>query len=157
MSGARNVLALALALCATPGTADPLTDLLNRIFRPAPGPVVNYRPTTAAKRPAAPVSRLAGASSMVASYYGAGERLNAYTASGERFRPGGFTAAHRTLPMGARLHVCHRGCVVVRINDRGPAAWTGRSLDLARGAAAAIGMTDEGVARVGVTVLGSRE
>jgi rare lipoprotein A len=30
------------------------------------------------------------------------------------------TAAHRTLPFGSRVTVCHYGCVVVRINDRGP-------------------------------------
>ena len=69
------------------------------------------------------------------------------TASGEKFKPNGLTAAHRTLPLGTRLRVCHRGrCVVCRVNDRGPAGWTGRSLDLAAGTARAIGMT--GVARV---------
>jgi len=68
------------------------------------------------------------------------------TASGERFHPNGLTAAHRTLPLGTRLRVCHRGrCVVCRVNDRGPFV-KGRSLDLAAGTARAIGMT--GVARV---------
>jgi rare lipoprotein A len=68
------------------------------------------------------------------------------TANGERFNPNGMTAAHRSLPFGTRLRVCHHGrCCVVRINDRGP--WiAGRSLDLASGAARAIGMT--GVASV---------
>ena len=46
------------------------------------------------------------------------------------------TAAHRTLPMGTRLRLTYAGrSVVVRINDRGPAVWTGRSLDVSRGAA----------------------
>lgn len=92
---------------------------------------------------------------MIASYYGGGgrERLNALTASGERFNPEGFTAAHRTLHFGTRLQVCYRGCVTVRVNDRGPAASTGRSLDLSRGAARAIGLTRIGFAAVSVTVL----
>lgn len=88
----------------------------------------------------------ARAESTVASYYGSesGHR----TASGERFNPNGLTAAHRTLPFGTRLRVCYRGCVVVRVNDRGPARWTRRSLDLSKGAARAIGMLHVGVARV---------
>lgn len=86
---------------------------------------------------------------MVASYYGSesGNR----TANGERFNPSGMTAAHRTLPFGTRLRVCYRGaCVVVRISDRGPAKWTGRQLDLSKGAARTIGMLRVGVARVQV-------
>lgn len=78
---------------------------------------------------------------VLTSWYGGGERLNHHTASGEVFRPHGLTAAHRSLPLGTRLRVCYRGCVVVRVNDRGPSVRTGRSLDLARGAAAAIGLT----------------
>jgi rare lipoprotein A len=89
------------------------------------------------------------ATHMRASYYGAesGRR----TASGERFNPNRLTAAHRTLPFGTRLRVCYRGCVVVRISDRGPAKWRGRSLDLSRGAAARIGMLHVGVAMVEVS------
>jgi rare lipoprotein A len=89
------------------------------------------------------------ATTMVASYYGSesGNR----TANGERFNPSGMTAAHRTLPFGTRLRVCYRErCVVVRISDRGPAKWTGRQLDLSKGAARAIGMLHVGVARVNV-------
>lgn len=67
------------------------------------------------------------------------------TASGERFDPDGLTAAHRTLPFGTRVRVCHDGCVVVRINDRGPARWTGRELDLARGAFVRIAPLSAGV------------
>lgn len=91
----------------------------------------------------------AHAEKMRASYYGSesGNR----TASGERFRPSGLTAAHRTLPFGTVLRVCLAGrCVVVRVSDRGPAKWTGRSLDLSKGAAAAIGMLRVGVASVEV-------
>ncbi len=88
------------------------------------------------------------AETMVASFYGSesGNR----TANGERFHPGGMTAAHKTLPFGTRLRVCLHGCVVVRINDRGPFI-RGRSLDLSSGAARAIGLTGRGVGRVQVT------
>ena len=87
-----------------------------------------------------------GAETMRASYYGSGSR----TASGERFHPNAMTAAHRKLPFGTRLRVCYRGCVVVRVTDRGPARWTHRSLDLSKGAAARIGMLRVGVANVSV-------
>ena len=53
------------------------------------------------------------------------------------------TAAHRTLPFGAEVRVCHRGCVVVRINDRGPFV-RGRHIDLTPAAARAIGLEDVG-------------
>jgi rare lipoprotein A len=68
------------------------------------------------------------------------------TANGERFRPDGLTAAHRSLPFGTRLRVTYAGrSVVVRINDRGPAVWTGRCLDLSRGAGRVLGMIKSGV------------
>jgi len=90
----------------------------------------------------------AGGSLIYASYYQSGYR----TASGERFNPNGFTAAHRTLPFGTRLQVTNLRngrSVVVRINDRGPFV-RGRSLDLARGAAFAIGMRGTGPVRIAV-------
>lgn len=87
-----------------------------------------------------------------ASYYGpeSGNR----TANGERFNPDGISAAHRTLPFGTRVRVTYRGrSVVVRINDRGPAKWTSRCIDLSRGAARAIGMISAGVGTVTLEVL----
>lgn len=89
----------------------------------------------------------AHAESLLASYYGSesGHR----TASGEPFRPSGLTAAHRSWAFGTVLRVCFRGCVVVRINDRGP--YSGRrGLDLSHGAAERIGLVGPGVARVSV-------
>jgi len=66
------------------------------------------------------ISSAAIAQSGIASVYAyAGEK----TASGERAHPGGFTAAHRTLPFGTRVRVTNKSngrSVVVRINDRGP-------------------------------------
>lgn len=87
------------------------------------------------------------AGNMVASWYAEGAR----TANGERFRPDGLTCAHRTLPFGTMLRVTYRGrSAVCRVNDRGPFI-RGRSLDLSRGTARAIGMA--GVASVEVEVL----
>jgi len=79
-----------------------------------------------------------------ASYYHTGH----HTANGERFHPDGFTAAHRSLGFGTILDVMfgHRR-TRVRINDRGPFI-AGRNLDLSRGAARALGMTNQGVAKV---------
>lgn len=84
---------------------------------------------------------------MVASYYGteSGNR----TANGEHFDGTSLTAAHRTLPFNTKLRVTYRGkSVTVRINDRGPAKWTGRNLDLSQAAAAKLGMIRVGVAKV---------
>jgi len=84
-----------------------------------------------------------------ASYYGrelAGNR----TASGERFNPHGFTAAHRTLPLGTKLrvtNVANGRSVIVRVNDRGP--FVGRRLiDVSLGAAQEIQMVRSGTAQV---------
>lgn len=86
-----------------------------------------------------------GQATAKASWYARGAR----TASGEAFDPDGLTAAHRTLAFGTRLRVCHVDrCVEVRVNDRGPAAWTGRELDLSRAAFAAIAPLGAGVVEV---------
>lgn len=86
-----------------------------------------------------------------ASYYSSGAR----TASGERFDQNGFTAASRTLPFGTRLHVTNPvtgRSVIVRINDRGPFV-RGRDLDLAKGAAEALGMIAQGTAKLTIVQL----
>jgi rare lipoprotein A len=65
------------------------------------------------------------------------------------------TAAHPTLPFGTLLRVTnlenHRSAVV-RVNDRGPFV-DGRILDLSLAAARALGIADEGVARVRLQAL----
>ncbi len=94
----------------------------------------------------------AHAETTLASFYHEGQR----TATGERFRPDGLTAAHRSLPFGTRVRVTNLATgrsVNVRINDRGPAAWTGRGLDLSRGAARAVGMIRAGVVHVAYQVV----
>jgi len=68
-------------------------------------------------------------------------RCGSRTANGERVNCAAMTAAHRTLPFGAEVRVCHRGCVVVRINDRGPFV-RGRHIDLTPAAARAIRLED---------------
>lgn len=80
----------------------------------------------------------------IASIYGGSDGLCGHrTASGERFNCAALTAAHRTLPFGTQLVVCHHGCVTVRINDRGP--WVrGRQIDLSPAAARAIGLYKTG-------------
>jgi rare lipoprotein A len=76
----------------------------------------------------------------IASVYGyTGSR----TASGERTRPSGLTAAHRTLPFGTRVRVTNKRngrSVVVRINDRGPFV-RGRVIDLTPAGAHALGFS----------------
>jgi rare lipoprotein A len=80
----------------------------------------------------------------VASIYGGSDGLcGSRTANGERFNCGAMTAAHRTLPFGTMVRVCHNGCVVVRINDRGPFV-RGRHIDLSPAAARAIGLPNTG-------------
>lgn len=91
-----------------------------------------------------------------ASFYGGGkgERLARHTANGEVFRSHGLTAAHRSLRFGTHVRVSRGGrAVVVRINDRGPAKWTGRCIDLSYGAARRLGMVGVGVAPVRLQVL----
>ena len=146
---------------------------------PAPPPVrmpVHARPPAAASASAAPAAAPAPADAPpaaeapatepegewlgrgLASWYGPslhGRR----TASGERFDRYEFTAAHRTLPFGAR--VCVRSvltgkAVVVRINDRGPFA-PGRVIDLSQAAAQELGMVGLGIKPVELWNLGPDE
>lgn len=87
----------------------------------------------------------------VASWY----KMGKVTANGERFNPGGLTAAHRTLPFGTRVLVTNLRNgrkVMVRINDRGPFI-KGRIIDLAYGAARKIGLHHSGIARVKLKIV----
>src|SRR5579871_5989812 len=61
---------------------------------------------------------------------------------------GALTAAHRTWPFGSKVRVTdmrNGRSILVRINDRGPEAWTGRVIDLSLGAARALNMIQVGV------------
>ena len=87
-----------------------------------------------------------------ASWYG-GWHQGRPTSSGERFDQNAMTAAHANLPLGSRVRVTLRDTgrsVVVTINDRlPPKRW--RVIDLSRGAAARLGMVDQGLGDVTLT------
>ena len=80
---------------------------------------------------------------MASVYGGRDGYCGSRTANGERVNCSAMTAAHRRLPFGTRVRVCHSRCVTVRINDRGP--WVrGRDIDLSPAAARAIGLDGTG-------------
>lgn len=92
----------------------------------------------------------------LASWYGR-HHAGRLTASGERFRTSGMTAAHRSLAFNTVLRVTNLGTgkvVKVRVNDRGPYV-RGRIIDLSAAAAAALGITEDGVAEVRLEVYAS--
>lgn len=75
------------------------------------------------------------------------------TASGQIFRQYKKTAAHKTLPFGAKVKVTNLSngkSVKVRINDRGPFV-AGRIIDLSKKAARKLNMVDAGVSNVKIT------
>lgn len=85
----------------------------------------------------------------MASWYGAAFH-DRRTASGETFDMNDLTAAHRTLPFGTQIKVRNprnNREVVVRVNDRGPFTG-GRSIDLSKAAANALGILNRGTAQV---------
>jgi rare lipoprotein A len=85
----------------------------------------------------------------ISSYYWEDKRV----ATGARFDPDGMTAAHRTMPFGATIHVTNlssgRSASII-VNDRGPYV-KGRILDLSRGSARALQV--HGLARVRIDVV----
>lgn len=91
-----------------------------------------------------PGAQAAGQTCGEASWYGKESCVNKWdcrTANRERYTGNDMTAAHRTLPFGTKIRVTFKGkSVTVRINDRGPAGWTGRVLDLSEAAAKKIGL-----------------
>jgi rare lipoprotein A len=93
----------------------------------------------------------------LASFYHENQRV---ACGGERFNPNGLTAAHRTLPCGTMVEVTNKRngrSVMVQINDRGPARWTHRIIDLSRQAGAAIDMLKAGVVPVTVETVRPRD
>lgn len=94
-----------------------------------------------------------------ASWYGSGF-FHHVRADGERYRRNELFAAHRTYPIGTKLHVVnlrnHRS-IDVTVRDRGPyvrkhGKYT-RGLDLSWRAAGLLGMRDEGIALVAYNVV----
>lgn len=130
---------------ADPLTADPITAIAEPESVAIPTPPEPPKPV---------VPLVISTHSGEASWYGPGFYGNR-TASGEVFRPGTMTAAHRTLPFGTRVRVTNLWNgrkAVVRINDRGPFAGD-RVIDLAHGAASELGLTSSGIAQVRLEVL----
>ena len=95
----------------------------------------------------------AEADTALASWYGPGFHGQT-TASGEVYDAYGYSAAHKTLPLGTELTVSYAGrSVDVVVNDRGPYSG-GRDLDLSQGAAEYLGLTAAGVDYVDYEVAG---
>jgi rare lipoprotein A (peptidoglycan hydrolase) len=89
---------------------------------------------------------------MLASWYGGPDGFLGQTmACGGTLHAGSMVVAHRTLPCFTRISVCYRGrCVRAVVQDHGPAAWTGRDIDLGPGVARALGFGGVGLVRVAV-------
>jgi peptidoglycan lytic transglycosylase len=91
----------------------------------------------------------------ISSFYSTGARV----ATGARYLPDAMTAAHRTLPLGATIHVTNlytgRSATLV-VNDRGPFI-KGRILDLSRGSARALQVTGLAKVRIDVVTYGRHQ
>jgi rare lipoprotein A len=147
-----TVAVLAFAGCARrTHTARPPAQAPTEQPAPVPSPSASAPPTSAERRPAASGEYVEEG---VASWYGIpfdGRR----TSSGEIYNMRAFTAAHRTLPLGAVVRVTsliNGKQIEVRINDRGPFV-ANRIIDLSRAAAEAIEMVGTGTTRVRLEVL----
>ncbi len=102
-----------------------------------------------------PASAGSGANQIsgVAAYYDT--HYHGRTASGVPYNPNLYTAAHRSLPFGTRLHVIDNRSgrsVEVVVNDRGPFT-RGRVLDLSLAAARQLQMIDRGLTRITASVI----
>ena len=150
-------LALGSGACAQQGISADADALAPHLLSPhGEATLIDPPPTPEAT----PSLQLAPAADEVgfASWYGA-KFHKRRTASGELFDMKALTAAHPTLPFGARVCVRSQSTgrsVVVRINDRGPHA-ANRVIDLSRGAAEALGMVGLGLKPVELFALADGE
>lgn len=159
--GSRRLLALTIGVSACAVAAQSATDapiavvdaeLAGTAVEPrelALPPAPELLGTPVALTPA-PVAVLTGRASWYSDRL-AGRR----TASGERYDPALYTAAHRELPFGTLLRVtnlANGSSVEVRVNDRGPFT-RGRVLDLSRRAAEELGFIHAGHTEVRIEVL----
>jgi rare lipoprotein A len=77
------------------------------------------------------------------------------TASGERYNPYQFTAAHRYFPLGSWVEVTFpktNKSTIVRVNDRGPYR-RGAIIDLSLAAAKEIGLVPFGISKVAIRLI----
>ncbi|MFN3989311.1 MAG: septal ring lytic transglycosylase RlpA family protein [Erythrobacter sp.] len=134
-------------LSASAGATDSAETSHAESFAPIAAEPVLDMPATIA-----PAARaIAGGS---ASYY-ASKFEGRPTASGERYRAGELTAAHRSLPFGSKVRVTNPATgrsVTVRINDRGPFT-AGRVIDVSRAAAEELGLIARGHAPVELALI----
>jgi rare lipoprotein A len=104
---------------------------------------------------AAPSTDIAHVQDGLASWY-SDSLAGRHTASGIAYDPALYTAAHRSLPFGTRLHVVRTDtgrAVDVVVNDRGPFGSARRILDLSRAAATTLDMLHAGVVPVRIEVV----
>ncbi|WP_051448958.1 septal ring lytic transglycosylase RlpA family protein [Tolumonas lignilytica] len=90
----------------------------------------------------------------LASWYGPGFH-GRLTANGEVYDQYAISAAHKSLPLPCYIHVTNLEngrTLVVRVNDRGPFVGD-RILDLSYGAAARLGIVENGVVRVKIELI----
>lgn len=90
----------------------------------------------------------------IASYY-AHQFHGRKTASGKTYNMHELTCAHRTLPFGTKLKVTDLSTgkdVILKVTDRGPFHGN-RILDMSLGAAKALGVVDNGLAKVKIEIL----
>lgn len=90
-----------------------------------------------------------------ASWYGPGFHGN-ITYCGQVYNQNGLTAASNTFPCGTKVKLYYektRKSVVVEINDTGGFKKYNRDIDISLGAAKKIGMKDDGVADLQVSIL----
>lgn len=77
------------------------------------------------------------------------------TSSGQKYRAGKLTAAHKTLPFGTKVRVTNvenGKTVIVEVNDRGP--WVeGRVIDVSKSAAQELGFINQGIVDVELEVI----
>ncbi|MGC6426538.1 MAG: septal ring lytic transglycosylase RlpA family protein [Akkermansiaceae bacterium] len=91
----------------------------------------------------------------IASWYSVETNFGTKTASGRPFRNNGYTAAHKTLPMGSKVRVTNLSngrSEVLTITDRGPYI-KGRMIDVSIGSGKRLGFYSKGLTRVKVEVL----
>lgn len=152
-------LSLALAGCASapPRSVDSASviNAQSGCHAPPPNPRAAYnRSYTVNGRTYTPLRSAQGYDEVgIASWYG--WESGSTTSMGTRFNPRDFSAASRVLPLPTCVQVTNLDnglSALVLVNDRGPFV-SGRLLDLSMGAAAALGITRTGTARVRVVAL----
>ena len=144
-----------LSACSTTRQTAPDADLSTSVSAPEPAvaepELLAEPPAAGASTTSTPVlKKPAGKASFYANRFHGRK-----TASGRPYRKNGYTAAHRTLPLGTWVKVTNTQndrSVVVQITDRGP--YVGRRIiDLSRAAARKIDMIRSGVAPVRLEIV----